>query len=329
MTSWLYRCDGGTMHKKIVRVALKAVLIAFILIAMALLLRDSSHQLSETARYDATAPVAVKFPALARWLPPDAELIVVIDPQHLFSVPGVKAKLVANLKGAADMWDADLSALVPMFVEEPAIGLVAAAVRLGLPGEPASGVFIMQGRVNEEALVMRVDEQLALQSERLDRSRVGDIEVYMEFPPGSAFAFALPDRTHLMLAQKDELERIIQSAVERGAEQESDAWPTPPSGTALFGWFTITPRLQALLPDQLKGLKGAHFSSDAHLNVEVTIPVTTLQEKNDLVLFIEGLRISYLITSGAESILAAFLREIRIDHGEGEVVVRLPLAKLL
>jgi hypothetical protein len=309
------------MKNKILRVSVKILILAAILIPLAFLLRDSSDQLM--GGYDASAPTSAKFAKLTRWLPPDADLFAVIDVHRFFSEPGLRAKVMGTLDRAGSIWGIDASLLRSLVAERGSIGLVAFAMKLGASGHGSSAVAVAQGRFDEDEMVGRIESQLAADGEKLVRDRKGEITVYAESQSGDDFAFAFPDRNHLVLGTKFEVD-----ALTAGEARAAQTWKSVNVDAPLFGRVVVTPRTKGLLPAQLKGLTEAAFFAGSDLVVTADVACASQEEATDLVLFVEGARATLTVIEPPDSKLTKLLGGLTISGTGNRVSVRFPLNEI-
>lgn len=315
------------MLRRAVRVAIKVAVIVTALLLIALLMRDSSDRLA-TARYDVHAPIETKLKALSMWLPEHAELVVVVDPQQLLAKPDVQSRLAARLAGASEIVGIDAALIVPQLARTETIGLVAVALTLKSPDGLPEAVFVVQGEIDRNAVVGSVDRSLAEEGDKLERTEIEGVTIYSEYPRGSSFAFAFPDAAHMVVGLSSAIEELIHAS--HAPTQRAVAMPFQSvAGAPLFGWLAVTERLKKILPPELAWLTTIRFSSDADLAIRVTVPTSSSQQHNDLKLFLEGLRASYLITGGSESKLNGLLLGTDIASDGAVVTIDIPLQKVL
>lgn len=312
------------MKNKILRVSIKILIIAAILIPLAFLLKDSSDQLK--SGYDAGAPTSTKFAKLGRWLPSDADLVAVIDVHRFFSEPGFRAKVMGMLDRTGSIWGIDAALLRSLVAERGNIGLVALAMKIGTSGNKSSAMTVVQGRFDEKEMVERIESQLASEGERLVRDEgdeKGAFTIYAESKSDDDFAFAFPDRNHMLLGTKSEIDALAASEV-----RASPGWTSVNVDAPLFGRIVVTPRTQNLLPAQLKSLTAATFSAGSDLMATVDVACTTPEEATDLVLFVEGARATLTIIESPDSKLTKLLSSLAITGKENLVSVRFPLSEI-
>lgn len=315
--------------KRALRIILKILVIAAILIPLALLLKDSSDQL-KGGGYDPAAPTATKLGLMQRWLPHDAEVVVIADLHRLTATPGLIAKASSALERAGNLWGIDAQMIKSVFTAPKGIGLVAVALTLGQAGEAPTGVAVVQGGAKEADVVQGVKSELIAQAASLVEEKVGSVTVYSESPSEVNFAFAFPDNTHMIVGPKEALVGLLQSTLtEKSLPEMRETWNAPAGDNPVFGRILFTERLQSLLPPQVAGLKQATFSADGQLNVEVEMPCTSMRQAQDVVLFIEGARAYVLLGGYGDTKIGEIMRELSTAQSQHSVSLRIPLGKLL
>jgi hypothetical protein len=313
---------------RISKFTLKVLIIVALVFAIAILLKDSSDRL-RTMLYDAAAPTSEKFSKIQRWLPSDAELVVVADLHRFFSEPGSRARTSRRLEDIGEVWNVSPEVLSIIMDRAEKIGLVAAALSIDPHTGEAQGLFVVQGEFNESEFVEIVEEKLKAQGGALTHEEQHATTVYGESPGADGFAFAFPDRTHLLIGPKS----AILGLVERDSageirEKETTQWGMVSTDGAIFGRLLVSPRVQKLLPEALAGISAAGFSSDTDLNINLVIPCVSLDQAEDLAMFIEGSRVSFLLTKGRDYQFYDLLRGIKVASVDTTVEVMIPAGKV-
>lgn len=309
--------------KRVLKIVLKVTIIVAIIVILAFLIQDSSHVLRGPS-YDASAPTSKKFSMIKRWIPTGSELVAVVDPQRLFSEPGSRAKLMRRLDRSGSLWGLDLGLIRNLVAQPGNLGLI--AVSLKLEDRPI-GLAVVQGNLNKADIVNGVKSIMKDEGEELVLEQLDKISLYSESISEDAFAFAFPDRHHMIIGPKQNVRSLLLQDVS-DTQPEVDL-ASPQTDTPLFGRILITHRVERFLPPQLGGINRARFSSTGGFVVDVEIPCASVRQAEDLTIFTEGWRLSYLLTGNGESKLESLLKGIRITQNANMVMVSLPLGELL
>jgi hypothetical protein len=316
----------GRVHR-ISKLTLKVLIIVALVFAIAILLRDSSDKL-KTMLYDAGAPTDKKFSKIERWLPSDAELIVVADLHRFFAEPGSRARTSRRLEDIGDVWNVSPDVLSVIMDRVERVGLVAAALSVDPHIGEAQGLFIVQGDFNESEFAEIVEKRLAAQNGKLIREDQHPTTVYAESSEVDGFAFAFPDRNHLVIGPKAAILKLVKKEsageIKEGPKVQ---WSSAVANQPIFGRLMVSPRVQNLLPEALKGISIASFASDTDLNVGLTIPCVSPGQAEDLAMFIEGSRVSFLLAEGRDFQFYDLLRGIKVSAEGINVNVMVPAGK--
>jgi len=316
------------MIKKISKIAIKVIVIVGLLVAIAFLIKDSSDKL-KGGTYDASAPTEKKFLKMEKWLPKDVELIVVADLHRYLDQPGAKARLSMRIDEMSRSWSGDGGVLSNLMAQAEKIGLAAFAIGLDPERKEANALLVIQGNFQESAFVDSVKKQLAKEGQELIKEEDHSVTIYAESASEEGFAFAFPDRLHVMLGPKSEIIKLIeQESAGQLESPEKDRWASVGDTVVLFGRFKITPRISRMLPEQLQGLQEASFSADALLTLNVNIPCVGPKQAEDVVMFIEGSRISFLLAQRKDNVIVNMLRQVRVGHLDSVVDMRVPVGEI-
>lgn len=311
------------MISRVAKILLKMFVMAAVLFPLALLLKDSGHQM-KGGGYDPAAPTAAKFRRIEKWLPRDAELIIVVDMSRLAGRPDIAARIAALVLRANVIDGFDGGIVGPVLANPQGIGMAAGALCLGGASDAPYAMAVIQGALDRSAMVGRVQTQLAAENARLVTEEAEGTRIYFETPSDAPFAFAFPDAHHLIAGPKEAVVRLLMSEKTPSAGDLRAHWPAPRDDGMLFGRLAFTDRLRSVLPPQIANLDEVLIYADDELNINLVIPCDAARQAQDITLFVEGMRTLYLLDGRAQSIVASIMRGMRITNQDNAVVVHIP-----
>lgn len=311
--------------KKKIALAIKIVAIAVLLVGIAFLIKDSSDQLMEKG-YSSSAPTKVKFEMMKRWLPDNADLILVVDPHRLFTNDVQRSRMAGWIKKGESF--AGMSAqLISHLVTNPgSVGLVAVGIELSSSAQPAEGLLIVQGNLNTRAMTEEIKQQMARQDVKLSQGDCAGIPLYVESSSPDSFALAFPDKNHMLLGTMRMLEDIMRcrNGVQTASHEDTSRYPLHDSN-AVFGRLTITPRLASILPEDLRNIPSVRISMGSDFVMHVEVPCNSVEQAHRAQLFFEGVRASLVMASVDRPELNGFLLNSQMIAGPDALRIAVPL----
>ncbi len=292
--------------KRAALIVLKLILLAAILIAIALVVRDARDTMPPD-RYVADASAAFKFKEAARFLPADADLWIAIDLAALSQHVSLRDHLIA-LAGDQGGMVGDLSAL--LLQPAGSMGMAVVVGRMGEEGSPPAFALILQGRFDEASLLPTVRGMLASQADGMEERPCGERALFVERDTEAPFGFMLLDATHLIVGEARTIEAFFGAGGKPAASASLDG--VQPQGI-IFGALTLGPRLRALLPSIFADIPSVTFASIDLKQLVATLPCTNADEAARLTLFLEGMRSLILLQQQGNQALAAVLDHCAIS----------------
>ena len=294
---------------------IKIIILVAILGIVAILLKTSSDTQREEV-YRASIPTAQKYAMLKRWLAPDSDLIVIADTYRLATIPTLKGFLEEGLlKGS----DTAVKAIRSLLGPETTIGMISLNATIK---ESAPSIYvIVQGDFREKVFVDKVKEDLARENLNLASGDVGPYHLYFQAGEASPFAFVIPDRNHLIVGLKSQMEALLQ-------QKESFEPPFPTTDSPFFGFLRSSDRIRRILPPQFSSLELAKFFADESQWLHVTVECTDQVQADNLKMFLSGMKALYMLQSESNKLAYDSLGSIIIG-GDGNVArIDMPLAGL-
>lgn len=311
--------------KRTIGVVIKIIAIAVLLIGIAFLIKDSSHYLKNGV-YSASAPTQVKFDTMKRWIPQDAELVLVVDPHRLFASDAGTEQIAQWLEKGVSFAGLSLQLIAHLIINPGAVGLVATAIEIAPTAKPAEGFIVIQGLFDQEAMAEGIQEQMMGEGVVLSRGECEGHAFYVESSSPDAFAIAFPDKHHLLVGTNEALERIMHcEAPTHGAMPQAIDWYPQVKEQPLFGRLAITPRLSALLPEELQGIASVRLAMGPDFVLHATVPCTSSAQAERASLFLEGMRASLILASANNPELSSFLLGIQMITSPNALRVAVPL----
>ena len=306
---------------------IKILVFAALLIAIAFLIKDSSDQFKGKG-YSASAPTGVKFQTMKQWLPEDAEFLFVIDPHRLFVDESQRARIANWIEKGKSFAGMRARFFARIITNPGAIGLVATAFELTAGAKSAEGVLVVQGKLDVPKMLNDIQEQVANAGVTLFEGACGGIPLYVESSAPDAFALTFPDKNHILVGNREVLERIINcDAKTHGVAQQDITWYPKEENRPVFGRFLITSKLRRFMPGGLQGLKSLRMAmgSDLVLHAEVPCASTALAERAQT--FFQGMRVSLLLASADRPALSSILMNMRMIPSRDSLRIAIPFMK--
>lgn len=306
------------MKKKIL-MTVKIVVIAALLVALAILIRDASDCF-RAAKYDVATPTAAKYAKLAKWIPSKANLFAAVDVKKLLDDTVLKQRvldLLQSQKGVA----AELgSALVG---KQNLVGMIAIVGDLSQTGKFPSIAFVAQGAFNEKALIPAIRTILSTGKAGLVSEEIEGHKLYMESDSRNPLGFMVLDNEHIAAGTRDALVELFGQKMEAAPQMGQAA------DSLFFGHVTVVPRMKEYLPMGLDRLDNIDFRSPDGQTLVAAIHCKDAAEISSYQMFLEGVRSLLLIQQEGNAALTNILKGISISTGPGEVTVSTYIMPLL
>ena len=302
-----------------VSVVFKIVVLVLILVGLALILQDASHNL-RTKEYDTQAPTAAKFAKMAQWISDKAELYVAVDVPKALSNPALKdrlVKLVQDGEGAA----ADL--IEVLVSDRDAVGMLMLVGELGKPsGRPALAV-VAQGRFDKETFIPAVRQILAEGRAGLAAKVLEGRTFFVESDEPNPFGFVILDGEHLAVGNRDSLLALFRDRPRKGPVRRFF------SDEPLFGRITFGPRLLALMPKELGVLEEIDFVSPDGQMLTARIRCRDFAQAVGAMMFLEGVRALLMLQAEQNEALINILRDVDIKSEQSDTILTGDVTRLL
>jgi len=312
------------MKKKIALIA-KIVAIAALLVGIAFLIRDSSDHFKAKG-YSASAPTDVKFDIMKRWLPENAEMILVVDPHRLFANDLERQRIAGWIEQGESFAGMSAKLIAHLVTNPGSIGLVAAGIEMSPKAQPAEGLIVLQGDLNAEAMTEEISQQMKEQGVTLSEGNCGGIPFYVESTSPDAFALAFPDENHMLLGTMKALEGIMHcnNGMPK-VEPQSVSWYPAADPKAVFGRLTITPELASIFPEDLRNIKNVRISMGSDFVLHAEVPCSSADQAHRAQLFFEGIRASLVLASINRPELNGFLMSAQMIVSPNSLRIAVPL----
>ena len=300
-------------------IVLKITVIVALLAAVAVLLRLSSDTL-RLAPYNPATATPKKYEMLKRWLPTGADFIAISDTYRLASIPELKNFLEEGLfKGS----DTAIKAINSLLNSQTKIGMIAMCATLGDTGVPVSFFVIVQGDFREGKFVEYIKGELAKENLLLSSQESGKIAIYSQEGAEALFAFAIPDRNHLIVGTKAEMTAFF----EKPSVAEK-LFPFFTTDSPFFGFLKASDRIRKVLPPQFSSLELAKFWADDNKWLHALIDCSDIEQAQNFRMFLSGMKALYMLQSESNKMSVDALAGIAIG-GEGATVqIDAPLEQL-
>lgn len=292
------------------KLAVKIAVLAAILVAVAILLRLSGDTLRFIA-YNPALSTAKKFEMLKNWLPENADLIAISDTHRLAAMPSLKNFLEEGLfKGS----DTAIRTIRSLLGPQATIGMIAMSAILADTAAPISFFVIVQGDFREVGFVDAIKQELAKENIQLVSQEVGGTSIYSQEGSEAPFAFAIPDRNHLIVGTKIAMQQLFEKppAKER-------VFPFVTIDSPFFGFLKATDRIKKVLPPQFASLELANFWADDQRWLHISIECSDIEQAQNLRMFLSGMKALYMLQGESNKALTDALGSIVIGS-EGNVV---------
>ncbi len=290
---------------------------AVILVSLAL--KDTRDTLSVPG-YEAEAPTDTKFARLARWIPAGSEFVVTVDVSRALANPELRERLMALARSRSGVAAELIQALMG---NDGAIGLLAAAGKLGEEGETPRAVVIAQGDFNEEVVLPVVRKVMSEGRAGLSSMDVGWTTIYYESDSRAPFGFMILDGSHMAVGDKASLEAFFST---KPAPTEV---PSATYDEVLFGYLELSPRIKRSLPMMSALGDTVYFSSLDGAVMTATLPCTSIAGALRTRMFLNGVRSLVMLQQQNNEPLVDILEGISIDGEGDEVFITTKIAPLM
>lgn len=298
---------------------IKIALIIVILAVAAVLLRTSSDIL-RLAPYDPATPTPKKLQMLKGWLPDNADLTVIADIYRLVAMPPLKGFLEEGLfKGD----DTALKTIRSLLGPQTKIGMIAMSAILGDTGVPISFFVIVQGDFREVNFVETIKKELAQENIALVSKTTEGVSLYSQEGPQAPFAFAVPDRNHLIVGTKESMEWLF---LQKPSKEKT--FPFISTDSPFFGYLKSSERIKKVLPPQFQSLAIANFWADDQRLLHISIECADSELAGNLRMFLLGMKALYMLQGESSKALVGALGSVTIGGEENVVRVDAPLEGL-
>ena len=303
--------------KKSAVIIIAAVVV--VVAAAAVLLRTTGY-IPGFGAYDPAAPTVKKLAKLEGYLPENADLVIVADIYRLSAMPLLKSFLEEGLfKGE----DTAIKTIRSLLGPETKIGMIAMSAVLGDPASPISFLVIVQGDFRETSFVETVKKELALENVSLVSRTVGGVSLYSQEGENAPFAFAVPNRNHLVVGTKESMEQLF---LQKPAKTTTFTFQSPES--PFFGYLKSSERIRKVLPPQFASLAMANFWADELKVLHVSVECADADQAGSLKMFLLGMKALYMLQGESNKALVDALGSIAVGGEENLVRIDVPLEQL-
>lgn len=298
---------------------LKITLLAAVLAAVAILIRISGDTF-RIAPYDPSLATPKKLAMLKNWLPDGADFIAISDIHRLATMPALKGFLEEGLfKGD----DTAIKTIHSLLDSQTKIGMIAMSAVIGDAGLPISFFVIVQGDFREINFVEVIKQELEKESVPLVSQVTGGVSVYSQEGSETPFAFAIPDRNHLIVGTKIAMQQLFEKPP---AKDKTFSFVTTDS--PFFGYLKSSDRIKNVMPPQFASLELANFWADEQRRLHISIECSDVEQAQNLRMFLSGMKALYMLQGESNQSLIAALGSISISGEQNKVLVDAPLEQL-
>lgn len=297
---------------------LKYTLLAAVFVVIAFL----SYRFREHFIYSNTFPTANKFAMLKNWISDDSDLIVIADIYRLTSIPAAAIFLRGDIFGVEN---AVVKAAGPLFSSGNVIGMMAMNADFGDETGLPQLVVVIQGDFTKRNFLGLIKEELDKENISLSSEKSGETTIYWQGEGEEPFAFAMPDKYHLIVGTKGS----VKSLIDENLAGRTKEFPFLKVNSPFFGALRSSDRIKRFLPPQVASLEVAKFATDDKGIIRVSMELPDDNQAENLKVFLQGMKALYLLQKEGENITEDIIDSINIG-GEGDMVnLALPLENLL
>jgi hypothetical protein len=298
---------------------LKITLLVAALAVVAILLRLSSDTL-HLLRYDPSLSTPQKFAMLNKWLPENVDLIAISDTHRLAAIPQLKNFLEDGLfKGD----DTAIKTIRSLLGPQTKIGMIAMSAVLGDTGMPISFFVIVQGDFREVNFVDVIKQELEKENVSLASQAIGGVAIYSQGGSEAPFAFAIPDRNHLIVGTKISMQQLFEKP-----SSKDRTFPFVTVDSPFFGFLKSSDRIKKVLPPQFVPLELANFWADDQRWLHISIDCSDIEQAQNLRMFLSGMKALYMLQGESNQAMLEALGTVLIGGDQNKVLVDAPLEGL-
>lgn len=294
---------------------LKIIILVGVLAVAAFLIHDSTHT-QRAGAYDVSWTTAQKYSLLKEWLPEGVDFTAAADITRLSSIPKLDDFLEKHIfKGN----EAGIRMISPLLASNK-IGMIAVSLNLSSSSAAPFFVVVVQGDFSKLDLVDFIKEELTKEKASLVSKKFRGIKIYWQKGSKEPFAFAMPNKNHLLVGTHNSLEHVIKSPKSKVPLQSIDS--------PLFGMLRFSGRIRKVLPAQIAHPELARFAADDHGLLRTYVECPDVSEANNLKLFLAGMKALYMLQGEENEGLLSALEKISIDVEGSGVHINIPLNQL-
>lgn len=286
---------------------------------LALIIKDTRDTF-ERAGYEASAPTAIKFARLARWIPEGAEFDVTVDVHRALSHPDLRghiARIVDSRSGVA-------AELVAALLEnQNAIGLLTLFGTLGGPDEGSSFVIVAQGNFDEGVILPAIRSAMSEGKAGLSAMKTDWSTIYYESDAREPFGFIILDGSHMAVGERRALENFFLKKPPAPEKTRSL------SDDVVFGHLKIGARIKSAIPPAIPFPSAISFESSDGVMLTAIAPFGNEHQAMSARMFIEGIRSLIILQHEHNLPLTGILEGITITPAGSELHLSTKLAPLL
>jgi hypothetical protein len=291
-----------------------------VVVAAAVVLLHTAGYIPGFGAYDPAAPTAKKLAKIESYLPENADLVIVADIYRLSTMPTLKSFLEEGLfKGE----DTAIKTIRSLLGPETKIGMIAMSAVLGDSSSPISFLVVVQGDFRETHFVEEIKKELAAENAALASQTVGGVSLYSQEGENSPFAFAVPDRNHLVVGTKESMEHVFLQKPANGK-----TFPFESTESPFFGYLKSCERIRKILPPQFASLAMANFWADERKVLHISVECADAEQAGSLKMFLLGMKALYMLQGESNKALVDALGNIAIGGDENVVRIDAPLEDL-
>jgi len=289
-----------------------------LIISVSFLIRDSSHT-SSGRHFDIKMPTIEKYNLLKKWLIDDADFTAIADISRMRTKSQFIKYLEDNLPPNADN---EILTLKSIFNSAVPISMV--SINLNLEGENNMPFFsiIVQGDFERIDLLKSIEDNISKMNGALVSEKVNSTTIYREKNSNSPFAFALPDRNHIVAGTLTSLKRIFE------IQNSEPNFPFNNIDSAFFGILRVSPKIKKILPSHFDSIEYALFTTDEQDILHTTIQCQEPKQASDLKFFLSGMKAIYMIQANQNLKLQTALESLIIENIGNLVKVSIPLIQI-
>ena len=291
----------------------------FILIAVfctaALLIRDSNDT-QRALPYDPSTSTAKKFSLLQKWIPGNADIVIVADLYRLKTIAPLDRLFEYALKNGGGQ-----TMLSPALESINTIGMIVLCATLDEGGP--SVIVLVQSDFREPEFLEIVRKELEKEKTTLLSGVVAGIPFYWQDGEDLSVAIAFPDPRHLLIGTNDFLAKLLSHTIDY--EQRLSL---PETDTPLFGVVRSSTRIKKILPPQIASVELVQFSSDDAGKLHIVATCTDNKQADNLRLFLAGMKALYALQQEGNMPFVTALNAMAIRGENRFVLIDVPMEQL-